>query len=288
MPFKYVKISFTFNQVVNRKCLSIKSNDSISNIDKRSTIQSTTRAIKEYKKSLKLSGLQIEVLVGILLGSASFKSTLSTPGQPNPEHSNYSLGVLQSSKKEEYVSHLFGIFENFSGTKPIIRNKGRICSFMTYSHPEFKPYFHLFYKFEYNEESGKWKRVKIIPSNLETLLTSRSLAYLCQDSNAYYLENEGYIIPMNEFTLEEVEFFINILSRKWGLQCVIYNKSKLSVCIKPESLDNFIKVIKPYIDPSLIEVIIPTEYSNNELSSSTKSIKSNKTIKSSKSSKSSS
>lgn len=57
-------------------------------------------------ETLKLSKLQREVLIGILLGDGALVG--------NKYKNKYSLNFLQSDKHKVYVYHLYEIFKNFT------------------------------------------------------------------------------------------------------------------------------------------------------------------------------
>jgi hypothetical protein len=76
------------------------------------------------------------------------------------------------------------------------------AAFETLSFPCFNYYRDLFYNNE-----GK----KIIPPNIDKLLTARSLAYWIMDDGG---QNPGFIFNTQGFTKEEVELLIKVLDEK--------------------------------------------------------------------------
>lgn len=71
--------------------------------------------------------------------------------------------------------------------------------------PRFNYYRDLFYP------EGK----KIIPKNINNLLTARSLAYWIMDDGG---QDPGFILNTQSFTKEEVELLIKVLDEKFGLR----------------------------------------------------------------------
>ena len=71
------------------------------------------KELELYKKSLKLSDLQREVLVGTLLGDATI------PKQTGLRTHN--VKFEQKIANSEYVHHLYDIFKEFVGTGPTVR-----------------------------------------------------------------------------------------------------------------------------------------------------------------------
>ena len=97
---------------------------------------------KQFKKELKLTRLQKEVLPGILLGDAH----LST--QDNGK--SYRLHINQGIKHKEYVYHLYDIFKEFCLLEPVIKertHKTGVCSGKTYHTIAFKTVSTSLFKF---------------------------------------------------------------------------------------------------------------------------------------------
>lgn len=88
-------------------------------------------------------------------------------------HSNTSLHFKQSIQNEPYILHLYTLFQEFCKMTPKIKyaklkNKTHQSIFFdTLTYEAFNYYYDLFY-------NNKKKRV---PSNIEELLTARSLAF---------------------------------------------------------------------------------------------------------------
>lgn len=116
----------------------------------------------EYKKSLKLSQLQRNIIVGTLLGDAH----LEQRGQ-NPSFRYY---FSQKESQEAYVNHIYSNFEDWCSKEPQFANSGRNINaevtkfvyFRTCTHPAFTFYANQFY----TQESASSKRLKVIPKLL--------------------------------------------------------------------------------------------------------------------------
>ena len=130
--------------------------------------------LREYRTSSKAylevpSNLN-EIIIGSMLGDL----TAEKPGV----NSNTRLQFKQSLKNRLYIEHLYSLFQEFCGSKPLIMSnfdsrpnkmkEYKAIKFQTLSLPCFNKYRELFYS-----ENG----VKHIPNNLEDLLTERGLAY---------------------------------------------------------------------------------------------------------------
>ena len=73
--------------------------------------------LKAYKEKLKLSDIQREVLVGLLLGDGHLETANSGK--------TYRLKIEQSEKHKSYVKHLYHIFEDWVLTEPNSKDKVR-------------------------------------------------------------------------------------------------------------------------------------------------------------------
>jgi hypothetical protein len=123
----------------------------------------------EYKNEYILTPLQKEVLIGIILGDGFLE-------RAKISH-NTRLRIEQSyPEKEEYLRHLYDLFEPMAGKTPTIITRKRdkrtsviykSISFKTLAMPCLNYYHDLFYR----------DKVKISPNNLDKSLTARGLAY---------------------------------------------------------------------------------------------------------------
>lgn len=160
--------------------------------------------------------IQKEVIVGNLLGDASLERAKPTHNtrlrfdQSYPEHSSY----LQS---------LYVLFQNLTGPiggpKIYTRNPDKRTG-KAYTSIALKTralyslnYFHdLFYVY-----GSDGKRRKVIPGNIQELLTARSLAYWIMDDggiSAY----KAIVLNTNSFTLNEVLLLQKALELNFGLK----------------------------------------------------------------------
>lgn len=153
---------------------------------------------RDYRKSskyhLKLTNLLKEIIIGTMLGDLT--------AEKKNKNSNTRLHFKQSIKNGIYINHLFNLFQNFCGSSPILLSyfdkrpnkmkKYYSKKFVTLSLPCFNKYRELFYNTE-----GK----KIIPKNIEFLLTPISLAYWIMDDG--YKRGNGLYISTESFSLKE-------------------------------------------------------------------------------------
>lgn len=149
----------------------------------------------------------------------------------------------------EYVNHLYEIFKDFVGTPSSVREirgggvKDRQSLwFRTYRHQCFTDYYNLFYK----------DGVKIVPFDIENMLTARSLAYWFMDDGSKQ-GNSGYTLHTYAFTWEDQERLKIILETKFGLKISLHLDEKHKrVYVWAESVDKFNSLIIPYMHPCFL------------------------------------
>jgi hypothetical protein len=142
-------------------------------------LQDSMNRINRFYRTSSKSHLQLttyldEIIIGTILGDMSIE-------KPKP-NSNSRLQFKQSIINKVYIEHLYSLFKDYCGSEPKIMsnfdsrpNKNKTYSsikFQTLSLPCFNKYRELFYN-----SSTEGVGVKIIPSDLENLLTPISLAY---------------------------------------------------------------------------------------------------------------
>lgn len=126
-----------------------------------------------------------EILIGLMLGDL-------TAERPSLNH-NTRLQFKQSIINEKYIDHLYDLFKDFTGSKPIYlsrfdqrENKMKTyysVKFQTLSLPCFNIYRELFYDKD---------KIKRIPKNISDLLTEKGLAYWIMDDG--YKSQKGIYI----------------------------------------------------------------------------------------------
>jgi hypothetical protein len=91
---------------------------------------------------------------------------------------NARIQFKQSIINKEYIEHLYELFQEFCGSKPLVMSKfdNRPNKNKEYSAIKFQtlslPCFNIYRELFYNSEGQK-----ILPPNLEDLLTVKGLAY---------------------------------------------------------------------------------------------------------------
>ena len=109
--------------------------------------------------------------------------------------------------------------------------------FNTYSLPCFNKFRLLFY----ND-----KGVKFIPENLDSLLTTRGLAYWLMDDG--YKSDNGFYFCTESYTLNENLKLVKILKNKFNLNCGVHKHTNgYRLYIFSSSKENLLQLIKPYL-----------------------------------------
>ena len=181
------------------------------------------KALIKYKKSLKLTDLQREVLVGTLLGDASMPWKRDKP--------TYHIKFEQQIRQREYIQHLYEIFEPFVGTPPKIRNitgatNRQSIWFRTYSHPTFKFYSDNFYRIVQN------RRTKCVPKNIHRMLTPRALAYWFMDDGT--LSGQDYLFSTQNFSLSDQKILQRGMLKNFDIQINIHKDNPLGLEWQPD------------------------------------------------------
>jgi len=204
------------------------------------------RGIKliEYKKTLKLTTLQKEILVGTLLGDATIAKTKAIA---------FNVKFEQKLAAKDYVNHLYETFEPYVGTPPRVRNitgggaKDRQSLwFRTYRHIDFKFYYDLFYR-----------QKKRVPKLIHKFLTPRALAYWFMDDGSYYynkskthpeVKQKVYYFNTQSFSYEDIKILKKAFKFNFNFDTNIYkDRIYYLLYIQPQSTDEFRKLIKPFL-----------------------------------------
>ena len=191
------------------------------------------------KAHLVLSSELKEIITGSMLGDLS--------SERKSIKSNARLQFKQSIKNEVYINHLWSLFKEYCGSKPLTMSyfDKRVNKMKDYSSIKFQtlslPCFNEFREMFYNHDG-----LKIIPLNLKELLTERGLAYWIMDDG--YKSEKGFYLCTESFSLSEIIFLIDILKSKLGLECNYHSHTNgYRLYIFGSSKDKLINLIKLYL-----------------------------------------
>lgn len=198
-------------------------------------------SLDKKPKTIKLDDIPLDIketIVGLALGDLYIRR----------RNLNTCLCFKQGIVNRDYIIHLYTIFQEYCKMSPRTYNatlKGKVHQsivFDTLTYPAFNYFHELFYK----------DKIKIVPLNIQELLTPRGLAYWAMDDGG--ADRSGFIFYTNSFTLKEVTLLVNVLKNKFDLNCSIHtrndkvNKPNM-VYIKADSWDKFKAIIEPYVIP---------------------------------------
>jgi predicted thioredoxin/glutaredoxin len=115
--------------------------------------------------------------------------------------------------------------------------------------------------FNYYHEIFYLNKKKIVPSNIEDLLTAKALAYWAMIDGV--LDRSGFILYTNNLTLDEVKLLIKVLKKKFDLNCSIHNrknsgkvKKSYLIYIKADSWLKFKQLVEPHFFSSAPTFVI--------------------------------
>lgn len=193
--------------------------------------------IEAYKKNLKLSRIQREVLVGTLLGDGHLET------QNNGR--TYRLKIEHSGKQKAYVGWLHKVFEDWVRTRPQEKTSklnGKNYEkywFNTLSHGAFRFYAQQFYQ----------GRKKIVPKLIGKLLTPRALAVWCMDDGSIKShQTKSLILNTQAFSQKDLERLQKILILKFKIRTKLRKqKEGLQIFIASQEADVFAGIIRPYM-----------------------------------------
>jgi hypothetical protein len=194
-------------------------------------------AIEALKEGLKLSTIQREILVGILLGDATLES--QNRGR------TYRLKIEQSVRHHAYVMHLYKIFQEWVLTAPKEKRRRRngkptnSVAFSTVSHAAFRFYGHQFYR----------DQKKCVPRLVHRWLTPRALSYWYMDDGSIKSkESKGMILNTQGFPRSEVDRLCEALSTVHQLQVTPRRqKDGWQIYVSGQSYDTMAGLIEPHL-----------------------------------------
>ena len=193
----------------------------------------------------KLTKIQCETLVGILLGDSSL--------QTESNGRTYRLRVSQSEQHKDYLFHLYEVFQNLTASQPIryefsdSRNPNKMYarwSFSTTQQACFRFYGQQFYA----------ENTKKVPKLIHKWLTPRSIAYWYMDDGAQKWKGKSLAVRFctDNFLKNEVQLLAKLLHTKFGLMTSLQKKNKkYRVYVKTTSYETLKNLIFPYFIESM-------------------------------------
>lgn len=201
-----------------------------------------SRAIEQRKRSLRLTPVQRETLVGLLLGDGHLET--QNGGR------TYRLKIEQSEAHRSYVEHLYRVFEPWVLTPPRAKAKrthDRVSTnwwFSTVSHAAFRFYAHQYYR------EGR----KCVPKLIHRWLTPRGLAYwFMDDGSMKWKQSRAVLLNTQCFPLDELERLVGILrTEPFELEAGLRRqKEGHQIVIAGRSLERFVKLVGEHLVPEM-------------------------------------
>jgi len=195
--------------------------------------------IEKYKRNLKLSEKQREILVGLLLGDGHLET------QNNSK--TFRLKVGHSVQQAKYVDWLYEQFREWVLTPPQekqvnINGKSFVNFwFNTISCECFRFYAQQFYR----------GREKIVPKMIDKLLTPRGLAvWFMDDGSLKSKEHKAIILNTQCFTVSDIRILQKALVKNWEIESQLRKqKDGIQILITRDSATRFAKTILPDLLP---------------------------------------
>lgn len=200
-----------------------------------------TTKLEEYKRNLRLTDFQKEVLTGSMSGDGCLSL------MPNGKSAR--LMIDQSYGHKDYVEWMWKIFRFWTNKPPrkIVRESwGKQYSkylFQTFSHPELLNIRQFFYK----------GNKKIVPENIDDILTPQGFAvWFMDDGSTKSKECNGRLICTHGFTVNEIDRLTFVLNRKFGLICNSRRQiDGTEIYISAKSANNLFRLLNPFICDSM-------------------------------------
>ena len=199
-------------------------------------------------KGMTLTQLQRDIIVGLLLGDGSLEFDGFKASR---------LQIKQALAKKEYVLWLYEQLAPLVRTPPKQRPDTLQWYFSTRSLRELEDIRHLFYI----------EGIKIVPSNIEQILTSPiTLAvWFMDDGSLDYREKYHYSFTLStdSFTVSDVSRLQYILKDRFGIDSTIQTpscrgKRYTKLYIGKSGRETFLKTVSPYIVSCFAYKIPPT------------------------------
>ena len=168
----------------------------------------------------KLTKLQHEILVGVLLGDASL--------QTESNGRTYRLRISQSEQHKDYLFHLYEKFKNLTDSPPVqykfvdLRNPGKIYtrwSFSTTQQSCFRFYAQQFYGDPCRNRQGNGTEKKV-PKLIHRWLRGKAIAYWYMDDGAQKWKGKSLAMRFctDNFTKSDVQLLGNVFKQKFKLK----------------------------------------------------------------------
>ena len=199
--------------------------------------------IEEYKKTLKLSEFQRQVLIGTLLGDGCLET--------QNRGKTYRLKIEHSMTQKDYVDWKYKVFKNFTLSEPRIHKRMSYGSvrenhcFSTVSHGSLRFYGQQFYQ----------NNKKVMPVMISKILTPLALAvWFMDDGSIKSKQHRALVIHSQSFNKKDLEKVIEILNKKYKIKSVLRKRKDGNgyvLYLLSETINVFVDLVKEFILPSM-------------------------------------
>lgn len=200
-----------------------------------------SQKIEDYKRRLKLTRRQREIMVGLMLGDGHLET------QNNGK--TYRLKLEHSVKQKEYLQWLCLQFQEWVLTGPQLKSslsQGKVydkCWFNTVSHGSFRFYAQQFYK----------RRVKVVPKMIRKWLSPLAMAiWFMDDGSIKSKQTRSLILNTQGFSKADICILQEALCLKFGVKTTLRQQDDgIQIFVPSDSVDMFVAVIEPFVIPSM-------------------------------------
>nr|YP_010130223.1 LAGLIDADG endonuclease [Clavaria fumosa]QPZ51124.1 LAGLIDADG endonuclease [Clavaria fumosa] len=187
----------------------------------------------------------LNILIGSLLGDGSMER----------EGNGSRFAFYQEKSHGEYLLWLHRTISSLGYCKqeiPIIKTRKGINGEIRYFY-RFRTFTYSSFNWIYDEFYPKPLGRKVIPKIIDQYLSPMALAIWIMDDGTLY-KNKGLKFCTNSFTLKEIQYLSFLLKNKYSINSSIYKitaVNQYNIYIPKSSLNILIKIVKPYIHPSM-------------------------------------
>jgi len=202
---------------------------------------------------MKLNSYQKQVMHGLMLGDGHIANNKS-----NAEVKNYLYTQTFGQHSELLAKYVFETFNDFCTPKGLYTYKvqsGKDSPFYqrfivrTMTLPIFQEFADMYYVVN---ELGK--RIKIIPLDIEMLLTPILLANFIMSDGNFNKQKQIIRLYTNNFTKQEVALLSTAIYNKFGISSRVEHdrNNQYILVIRKTTVPKFQELIKSYIIPSML------------------------------------
>lgn len=200
-----------------------------------------TLQIREYKKGLKLTKIQREVLIGTLLGDSHLEDYRTGL--------NYRLMVQHGFSQKAYTDWLYTVFNEWVLTAPKVKDQvvnGKLYQkywFNTVSHIAFRFFAKQFY------HNGK----KTVPRLIHRWLTPLGLAvWFMDDGSIKSNHHRALILNTQCYTDPDLHRLQKVLADKYAIATTLRKQREgKQIYLLASSVQKFVDIIRPHIIPEM-------------------------------------